>query len=56
MTARQRNLEARLLEKARKNPKLAEQMGIRIECSPHLDNRIENKESELIRKNDRLLK
>ena len=56
MTIRQRVLEARLLEKARKNPKLAEEMGIRIERPVNLDNRIENEASQLIHKNDQLLK
>ena len=48
MTARQRVLEAMLLEKARKNPKLAEEMGIRIESPANLDNRIKTEDSLLI--------
>ena len=56
MTARQRVLEAMLLEKARKNPKLAEEMGIKIEYPTNLDNRIKNDDSKLIHKNDQLLK
>lgn len=48
MTVRQRVLEARLLEKARKNPKLAKEMGIKIECPVNLDNKIENEESQLV--------
>ena len=56
MTARQRILEAVLLEKARKTPKLAEEMGIKIEYPANLDNRINKADSKLIHKNDQLLK
>ena len=56
MTVQQRVLEARLIEKVRKNPKLAEEMGIKIEYPTNLDNRIKNDDSKLIHKNDQLLK
>lgn len=48
MTVRQRVLEAKLLEKARKNPQLAKQMGIIIEYPVYLDNKIDNKDLQLI--------
>ena len=55
MTVKQRVLEARLLEKARKNTKLANQMGIKIEYPMNLENKIEIGKQLLMHDNDQLL-
>ncbi len=48
MTVRERVLEAQLIEKVRKNPKLAEQMGITIEYPENNDNKIREDKKLLI--------
>ena len=48
MTVQQRILEAQLVEKVKKNPRLAEQMGITIEYPKDLDNRIIKKDENLL--------
>lgn len=48
MTVQQRILEAQLVEKVKKNPKLAEQMGITIEYPKNIDNKRRNDKKLLI--------
>lgn len=48
MTVQQRILEAQLVEKVKKDPKLAEQMGITIEYPKNLENRIIKNDEKLL--------
>lgn len=48
MTVQQRILEARLVEKVKKNPKLAEQLGITIEYHRNIENSIRKDSNSLI--------